>query len=146
MHHVENWHEMMAESWMDSFCTIIVNVDFVMKGMNMHLSLVHNWGWCWPFLSKIYCRLSNYPNPDASQSMAPIPLLLLSYPWEIPSVLKLKVGIKDMKDDASLLYPHPSASSNGEKEVQSWGSVNVFNSTLLMWVNSNVNMSAPDDP
>lgn len=45
---VQNWHKMAAESWMASFCTIMVNVNLLMKGINMHLSLVHNWGWCWP--------------------------------------------------------------------------------------------------
>lgn len=51
-----------------------------------------------------------------------------------------------MQDDVTPLYPHPSASSNGDKEVQSSGRVNVFTSTLLMWVSSNVTKSAPDDP
>lgn len=131
-------------SWMASFCTIMVNVDLLMKGINMHLSLVHNWG-CWPqfFLtSLVVYQVQHLPNASLH---GPNPSAFTKLLLKICEGLKLKVGKIDMQVDVTL-DPHPSASSNGEKEVQPSGRVNVFTSTLLMWVSSNVTTSAPDDP
>lgn len=98
-------------------CTIMVNVDLLMKGINMHLSLVHTWGLSWPqFLGTIYSSLSN---PEMLCN--PPTFMMLSL--RIYKCLKLKVGKIDMQDDVTVQHLHPSASWNGKKSSHQEGSM-----------------------